>query len=61
MQGPCRELALGNMIVEVPDGEIGIVPCEVVRLGPVKVQDALIGLEVELDKETNKLTNTWDR
>ena len=51
MKGPGGELALGNVVVEVPDREVRVVPGEVVSLGAVKVQDALVRLVVELNKK----------
>jgi len=44
-------LALGDGVVQVSDGEVRIIPGQVVGLLAVKVLDTLIGFEVELWKQ----------
>jgi hypothetical protein len=42
-------VALGDRVVHVPDGKVGIALCHLVSLVTVKALDALVGLVVELD------------
>ena len=53
LQSPRWELTLGDGVVQVPDGEVRIIPGHVVGLLAVEVLDSLVGLEVELCKKCN--------
>ena len=54
--GPSREVLLSDGVVEIPGGEVRIIPGHVVGLLRLEVLDALVGLQVELEAISSQVS-----